>query len=361
MSPDKPVEAYLIVDDFPINATYWRRFQCRAFGFPAPEVCEWSRGWPAQAAAPNIPVRLAESFADTLEEFDIRGKFTVLPCPAGLGRIDQSVREIPAADMQALLALARTRIAPRFDISLEVLTHSMALDTATGALLPHTESAWVSYLAAPGPGRHETLCAYLRHGWQILKNAGFTARCMTLGGMPDVSGITGGKMVHEGHNQEGLARAVAAMRREFLPDESINTMWAAVTVDSDWNRKTGLPTWVITDTDATRVFDLHCTIGEPFLAIMGGQGDVAAATDRLITPDLQHGQLVDAAESGAVVSMLVHAQTLTSLNTGLGLQAFREAMRRFRARYGRRLVWHKPTDLIRVHSADYERQQPLTL
>jgi len=354
MSPEKPIEAYLIIDDYPINASYWRRFQCRAFGFPAPEVCEWSRGWPAQSAAHYMPVRIAEEFADTLDEFDIRGKFTVLPCPAGLGRIDQSVREIPTADLKALLDLARKRFAPRFDISLEVLTHSMALDIATGGLMPHTESAWVSYMSAPVPGRQETLCSYIRHGFEVHRNAGFTTRCMTLGGMPDVSGITGDKMVHEGHNLAGLAQAMATVSREFLPSETNTTLFAAVTTKSEWNSKTGLPQLVLTRPDGTKVFDLFCAVGESLLALMGGQGDVAAVTDGLITPDLQRGRLVDAAESGAALSFIAHAQSLTSLNTGLGLKAFREAMRRLRARYGKRLVWRRPTDLVRLHAAEYD-------
>ncbi len=338
------VEASLITDDFPINGSYIRRAQCAAMGFPMPEVCDWSRGWPSQASALFMPVPLASRFADLADEFDLRGKLTVLPCPGGLGRMDRSVRGLPDADRLALLDLVRERFAPRFDISLEVLTHSMGFDLRTEGLLPHTETAWVSHLATPGPGHHEALCEYLRFGWQILANEGIHVRCAHPGGMPDPSNLVGNRILNRGHHIERLADAIRQMRLEFAPDTDVLLTFADPPRPQPAN---GRPNLIRRYDDRFAVYAIQDVIGESLLGVFHGVGDVNAEADRLVTPDLGGGTLIEAAEAGKVVSLLSHAQSLSSCNTGLGLDVLHLALSRLRERYGKRLVWRTPTELVR--------------
>ena len=339
---DTPIEACLTVDDFPVNGTYIRRAQCEAMGFPMPQICDWSHGWPRQADARFMSLPLVHRFTNLVEELNLRGKFTLLPCPGGLGRLDQSVRGLPDTERTAILDLIRKRVAPRFDLSLEVLTHAMALDTRTGALLPHTESAWVSHLAAPGPDHHEQLCAYLRFGWHILANLGFTARCVTIGGMPDVSGITDDHMLHQGHHLDRLADAIRVMRSEFVPGADCLFIFAATL---DTRPPNGRPCRIKQYPDAFAVYDLQQAVEESLLGVFHGEGDIETEAAKLVTPDLSGGTMIEAAESGKVLSFLVHAQTLASRNTGMGLGIFQLACTRLRERYGKRLVWRTPTEL----------------
>lgn len=341
-STDTLIEACLTIDDFPVNGTYIRRAQCEAMGFPMPQVCAWSRGWPRQADARFMSPPLVQRFADLVEEFNLRGKFTLLPCPGGLGRMDRTVRGLPDADRIAILDVVRNRLAPRFDISLEVLTHSMALDTRTGALLPHTESAWVSHLAAPGPDHHEQLCTYLRFGWRILENLGFTARCVSIGGMPDPSDITGNRMLHQGHYLDRLADAVRVMRSEFVPDAGCLFTFAATLNTRPPN---GRPCQIKQYADSFVVYDLQQSIDESLLGVFHGEGNVEAEAAQLVTPDLSGGTLIEAAEAGKLLSVLAHSQTLSSRNTGMGLDVLRLAFTRLRERYGKRLIWLTPTEL----------------
>ena len=45
--PDDPVYACLIVDDYPINASYWSRQQQTAFGYRAKDTGPFGYDWPA--------------------------------------------------------------------------------------------------------------------------------------------------------------------------------------------------------------------------------------------------------------------------------------------------------------------------
>jgi len=146
---NNPVRACLIVDDVPIAAAYWMRLQQLACGY-TPTETGWGYRWRELASSAFMRISDLREFADFADENNIRGKFTVLPCPAGLGRIDQRIRGLSDAHLAELLNIVRTQIAPRFDITPEVLTHTMAIQPETGALLPHTEIAWLSHLLASG-------------------------------------------------------------------------------------------------------------------------------------------------------------------------------------------------------------------
>lgn len=346
MSSDNTVHACLIVDDFPSNASYWRREQEVAFGYEVLEACLYSRNWRAQGQAPFMPLPLTYAFAEFVEEFDIKGKLTMLPCPAGLGRIDRSVRGISDGELRECITIVREQFAPRFDITPEVLTHSMALDPESEALLPHTESAWVSYLSATG--RQEELRAYLRHGWTILANVGIQAHGVTIGGMDDPSNIAEGKMLVQGYHRKGLAEALLAVKKEFNPDVSVSFIHTGSPPISEASKARRYPEAIHITDAGDCVFEVHSSVGDPLLEVFNGKGDPSVETDKLISPDLGKGVLVDNIEAGKLLMITVHCQTLNALNTGHGLQILREAVRRLRDRYGSRLVWHTPLELCRM-------------
>ena len=342
---DNPIRACLKVDDAPSNPTYWWRYQQTAFGYDLPDI-GFGGPWRELARAPYFPARTAELFADMVEEFNVRGKFSLLPCPAGHGRLDRSVRSIPPAELEGVLRVVRDRLASRFDITPEVLTHTMALDIETGALLPHAESAWVSHLCRSG--QVEPLIRYLRHGWSILRNVGIRARGLTIGGMTDCSNIAEGDLLYNGGHRDTLGQALLAVETEFDPHCRLSFLFAGTTAMSERARRWNAPEPVWTSPSGQTLYDVYSSVGEPFLDIWYGGGDVAAATDALMTPDLSSGLLVEQAEAGRAVSITTHAQTLHSMGTCRGLAALREALRRFHERYGRRIQWFTPCELAQA-------------
>lgn len=340
------IPACLIVDDFPINGSYWTREQQTAFGFTPTSGGLFGYNWRAQQPAAFCPIQVLEEFADIADEFELGGKFTVLPCPAGLGRIDGTVRGVEPGYIERALDIVRRRIVPRFNITPEVLTHSMAYDVNSGALLPHTESAWVSYLA--GAGRHEELYAYLGTAWSILRNVGIMATGLTIGGIPDLSGITNERSLVEGHHREALSGVLCDVMRSYVPAQRETFLFAYGRPVHEPYVTSRLPEPIFKSDDGVTVLELLCDIPDILLNLMHAEGDPIAEADKLIARDLSSGALVDCIDSGMPVVLLVHAQTLNSLNSGLGVRCLRETVRRLRERYGRTLQWMPALELCRL-------------
>lgn len=340
---DPPVHACLIVDDTPANGSYWQRAQQNAMGFATSDT-GWAENWRDMATAAWFRAEDARAFADFVEEFGVRGKFTVLPCPAGLGRIDRSVRGYPDAELKGFLSVVRERIAGRFDITPEVLTHSMAYDPETEGLLPHCETAWVTHLCASR--QREKLEAYLRHGCRILPNVGLEPRGLTTGGMEDLSGIGAGKSVLHGHYREVLGEAWLAVLQEFSPAMQTTFLYTGSPPVSESSRSTRMPESVYRSPEGGTVFEIHSIVDDPAYPVLRGRVDrVESATDALVSADLERGLWIDEAEAGRALVFTVHAQTLNAMNTGAGLRIVREAVRRLRERYGSRLVWKTAMEL----------------
>ena len=323
------------------------RLQQSALGYTPTETF-WGHRWRELAPSAFMRVSDLQEFADFVEENDIRGKFTLLPCPAGLGRIDQHVRGISDADLSQFLKIIRSRIAPRFDITPEVLTHTFAIEPGTGAMLPHTEIAWLSSLCASG--QTAMVAEYLRHAWTILQNAGLRPHGVTLGGMEDKSGIAAGKMANSGYHAEELSKALLAVEKEFAPNTVRSFVFGPFASKIERHKTKNYPQPIFDDQRGARVFRIAALGNDPAFPLLHGDGDLSATIDSLISSDLSHGQWIEAAEQGCALVIVTHAQTLNASNTGMGLQMFRECVRRLHERYGKRLTWHTADELCQITS-----------
>src|SRR5215212_1693064 len=153
--PRLGLPASLIVDDPApcINPFYYYRLQVDRAG--------------AERHEQHIPLDFLEQFADVCRAHQMRGKFSVLPYPAGLGSILKGWEGCDRAELAAWVELARTQIAPHFDITPEILTHTLALDLTTRTLLPQSEHDWMAERTL------DELRQYMGEAVAILKEAGF--------------------------------------------------------------------------------------------------------------------------------------------------------------------------------------------
>ena len=74
------------------------------------------------------PASFTREFAEWCLASGVRGKFSVVPCPAALGRIDEGLPLFSQAQQDEWLAMCREVIVPAFDITPEMLTHTFVLD-----------------------------------------------------------------------------------------------------------------------------------------------------------------------------------------------------------------------------------------
>jgi hypothetical protein len=280
-----------------------------------------------------VPAEFTQRVAETFDLFDIRGKFTVIPMPSCLGRIDQSLKRVPADHLASWLKLVRERIAPRFDITPEFLTHMQAYNLKSGGYQHIYEDVWIS--GAP----LEEIVEYFTLAFTILKNVGLPATGIT---SPWVSGI------------------------------DVEKKYAQALGEAQWkifNRKL---TWYFlhaTGWDSPR----QCSIeyenrerGQIVVSIPANSNDifwsmeqpreqrlafVKQGIDRVVSPDGKSGRIRELIESGHPVVLVTHWQSLYTQGTGLGLEGLGMLAERIQKVFGNSLEWVPCSELARRYVA----------
>ena len=169
----------LIIDDScpVINlGSYWieQRAAWRAQNQPDIAAGKWEGELARVASVPRtIPAAFADKWGVWCGEAGVKGKFSMIPFPAGAGRIDQEIKGFPRSELENWLRVARETIAPNFDLTPEMLTHTHVVDLKSGALTSEWEQ--VEWVNPPV----ELLAEYIATAMQWLKNAGIEAQGTT--------------------------------------------------------------------------------------------------------------------------------------------------------------------------------------
>jgi hypothetical protein len=316
MMRDEPtIRISLLVDDgAPVNVMHWLH--------------------PETSHRRLVSNRFTRRFGEVCAAHGARGKFSVLPMPCALGRIDRGLTYVPPRHRREFLRIVRSLIAPNFDITPELLTHSVAVDTATGAPLHLYEDEWV---ARADKG---TLVPYIEHALRILKNVGLTATGVT---SPWGTGV---------HNEDVYVRAIAdaqwrvsRRRRSWYFLHTIAGSgkirpWIA------WrNRRTGQSVVSIpgnTNDEFWRSITAKSARGRRLAAERGA--------DALLARDGKSGQIpwLLAQKDCPPVTILTHWQSLFSDGSAAGLRGLEMLFRRLRDVYGQRLRWMRCSELAEL-------------
>ena len=124
------------------------------------------------------PASFTREFAEWCLASGVRGKFSVVPCPAALGRIDEGLPLFSKAQQDEWLAMCREVIVPAFDITPEMLTHTFVLDPKT--LQPLPSRIWEQYdWAALPEDQEELVTEYIAQACRILVAVGLTPQGVT--------------------------------------------------------------------------------------------------------------------------------------------------------------------------------------
>ena len=277
----------------------------------------------------TIPLSFMEAWCQWVSDAGVRGDFTILPYPAGLGRIDQRLDGYDTDELKTWLRLAREAVVPQFDIHCEVLTHTNALDLTTDRLLTQSEHEWTE------AQDEETLADYFAAAMQILgeadlPNHGLTQPCTYRG------------------DEALYARAVLAAEKRvngrcvthnFLHLDSVSPVVPPrITLLDEAAGEAVVSVWTGTD-------DEIWNTQEPGSAEQMQTPEALA--DRLLTADGVGGRLADLRRGGGPMVMVTHWQSLYSSGSGLGLRVHREVARRIEALWGQEVEWSKLSDMSR--------------
>jgi len=268
-----------------------------------------------------VPAEFTARVAETFERFDLRGKITVIPMPSCLGRIDQSLKRVPQDHLHAFLKIMRERIATRFDITPEFLTHLRAYDLKKGSYQHIFEDAWIT--RAP----FEEVVEYFVLAFQILQNVGLPATGIT---SPWDSGIDVEKKY-----AQALAEAQWRVFQRKL------TWYFLYSVGAGDPRKLAIgyqapergQTVVSVPANAP---DIFWSMEQPAAE---RKKFIQDNIDRLLSADGRTGRIRELIESGNPVVLLTHWQSLYTQGTGLGLDGLGALADRIKKVFGNNVEW----------------------
>lgn len=279
-----------------------------------------------------VPSEFTRRVAETFERFNIRGKLTVLPMPSCLGRIDQSLKRVPPDHLAEFVRLVRERIAPRFDITPEFLTHLRAYDQKTGEYQHVFEDVWIS--GAP----FEEVVEYFVLAFTILKNVGLNATGIT-------SPWDAGTDVEKKY-AHALADAHWKVFAQKLTWYFLHGTYWGDPRQCSVEYEDPSRSQVVVSVPANFA-DLFWSIDLPTREKQ--QQFIDDNIERVLSTDGRSGRIRQLLESGHPLTLLTHWQSLYSRGTGLGLDGLNTLLQRIQKVFGDRLEWVTCSELARRH------------
>jgi hypothetical protein len=279
----------------------------------------------------DVPVVHPESFvrefAEWCLEHGVRGKYSVVPCPAALGRIDEGLPLFSKAQQESWLQMCREVITPAYDITPEMITHTVVVDPKT--CKPLESGIWEQYDWNNLPvDQEELVIDYITTACQILENVGLTPEGVTSPG-----GF--------GNPLDFYAKVVGVAAREVTGNP---TPYFFKRVSADGPVET--PVWYADREAGTAVGEIIASTGD-WTGSWTGYGEVNV--DKYISADLQGGRLpavIDAGDPGVLIS---HWQGFYGLHNDdrRGFNAFKTVVRRLKERdpNGERTQWRKCSEI----------------
>jgi len=317
----------LIVDDScpVINlAYYWirQRHAWKARHQPGTPPEPWE-GDPAKVESlpHTIPADFAAKWGEWCGEHGVKGKFSLIPFPAGVGRIDQGFPDFPPRDLDDWLRVVRDVLWPHFDLTPEMLTHTHVVDLKTWQFTEEWEQgAWVDPPV-------ELLTDYIAAAMELLRNAGFPCEGVTSPG-------AFGK-----HKEAAYARATLdAARRVNGNPRPFYFLWIKT---DEWP---DVPLWHVEKDQGVAIASIVGCTGDWF---GGWTGYDAGHADQFITEDGQGGRLPPVLEKELPCLLVGHWPGFYFGGEEVGFEILKEVHRRLTAYDpdGTRTLWMKTSEI----------------
>jgi hypothetical protein len=292
------------------------------------------REWPVE-----IPDSFVRKFGEWAIENGIKGKYSVVPYPACVGRLDRGLPGWTGAQLRDSIKLVRDLIMPHWDIHPEMITHTWAIDTKTGHPYPERDLRHMENWDFSVGRSTDELADYMSYALRILKNVGLPCEGIT------TPGGFGNKVMPQ------LAQAtLQSVRDVFGPATGEIPHFFRNLYDK--GNESVAPRVLYASGLATD--DPRCVI-----SIIGCTGDwtggwdnsTPVGPDAFITPDLMKGRMVDVIGRAEPACMVCHWTGIHFNGEELGFKIFQEVTRRLRDRYGDAILWMKLGEIARYWAA----------
>ncbi|MBI5383056.1 MAG: hypothetical protein HZA90_00060 [Verrucomicrobia bacterium] len=333
LNPRDRVPVGIIIDDSTclvnVNRFAMPQFD-EAFGGKNKTYLRNWREWPVE-----IPDSFVRKFGEWAAASGVKGKWSVVPFPACVGRLDRTLPGWTQRELKESLDLVRTVMMPNWDIHPEMVTHTRVIDTKTGHPYPdHSLKFMENWDWTTGKSVDE-IADYQSYALRILKNAGLTCEGLTTPGgygssarpqlaqatLQAVREVFGAEVPHYFRDLHDRGTESVAPRVEYasgLDGSDPRCVVSILACTGDW---TG-----------------------------GWDNTPPGGADKFITEDLQHGRMVEVITRGEPALMLAHWTGVYWNGQELGFKIFQEVVRRLHARFDN-LIWMKLCEVARYWAA----------
>lgn len=333
LNPRNRVPVGLIVDDSTclvnLNRFAMPQFDAAFGGANKTYHRNW-REWPAE-----IPDAFVRKFGEWCAERGVKGKYSIVPYPACVGRLDRGLPGWTQRELQESIELVRSLMLPNWDIHPEMVTHTRVIDTKTGHPYPdHSLRFMENWEWTTGRSADE-IAGYMAYALQILKNVGLPCEGVT------TPGGFGNRALPQ------LAQATLQSVRDVFSAEIPHYFRHLF----DKGEQSVAPR--VEYASGLDGADPKCVV-----SIIGCTGDWTGGwdntppggVDKFITEDLQSGRMVEVIQRSEPALMLAHWTGIYWNGQELGFKILQEVVRRLHARFDN-LVWMKLSEVARYWAA----------
>jgi len=333
LNPRGRVPVGLIIDDSTclvnLNRFAMPQFD-EAHGGKNPVYHRNWREWPVE-----IPDAFVRKFGEWCAAHGVKGKYSIVPYPACVGRLDRVLPGWTARELRESIELVRTLMTPNWDIHPEMVTHTRVIDTKTGHPFPDVSLKFMENWDWTTGKSVDEIADYQAYALRILKNVGLSCEGIT----------TPGGYGNRARPQ--LARATLQAVRDVFGSEIPHYFrdlhdGGDQSVSPRVELASGLET-----------SDPRCVV-----SVLGCTGDWTGGwdntppegADRFITADLQRGRMVEVIQRGEPALMVCHWTGIHWNGQELGFKILQEVVRRLHARFDN-LLWMKLSEVARYWAA----------
>ncbi|MFV1968560.1 MAG: hypothetical protein ACC628_24320, partial [Pirellulaceae bacterium] len=144
----------------------------------------------------EIPDSFVRKFGEWCAEHGVKGKYSIVPFPACVGRLDTELPGWTRKELLQSIDLVRTLMLPHWDIHPEMVTHTRVVDLRTGHPYPEIGPAYMENWKWTEGKSVDEIASYMVYALKILKNVELPCEGITTPGgfgnqvLPELSQAT---------------------------------------------------------------------------------------------------------------------------------------------------------------------------
>ena len=331
LNPRDRVPVALIIDDSTclVNVNHFAVPQFAEAWGGKPYTHNWLE-WPRE-----IPDAFVRKFGTWCAEEGVKGKYSIVPYPACVGRLDRGLPGWSLKQLRESLDLVRTLMMPNWDIHPEMVTHTRVIDLKTGhPYEDHSLKFMENWEWTTGRSTDE-IADYLAYALRILKNVGLPCEGITTPGgfgnralpqlaqatLQSVRDVFKAEIPHYFRHLYDKGEESVAPRVEYasgLQSPDPRCVVSIIACTGDW---TG-----------------------------GWDNTPPGGADKFISQDLKSGRLVEVIKRGEPALMLAHWTGMFFNGEEVGFKIFQEVVRRLKERRDP-IIWMKLNEVSRYWAA----------